>query len=59
MTPQSLVIMLSKTQKIRKKIGIVMLVKSYIITATKKATMQISAPRQKTNIDLSNLYTND
>lgn len=50
---------LLKFKKRKKRTAIVMLIKSYATTVTKKATMQTFAPSQKTSIDVNNFYTND
>lgn len=58
-TPWQLMTIPLMLQKRRKRIKIMILVESCIITATKMAILQISTLHPKTSISLDNLSTND
>ena len=58
-TPRSQTTMLLMSLKKRKRIEIVISVESRIITATKKAILQIPALSQKTSVGFGNLYADD
>lgn len=51
--------MLIKSKKRKRKTAIVISVKSCAIIITKKATMQIFTPNQKTSVGFDNLCAND